>query len=332
MLSKRPFQSSALAFFSACSFFLQAQEELAHCEVLSTSFFGEASVQVHCGEGPEGVGWISSSTPVRKVIMKIRDRKTGRERMTSLKTRAGEEGGWYESVGENRKTKEINNSVVRRLRSYNKGGSLPISLYIPGGCGSNKIFHAVTFDFFKDPNDVEFFKEDEECSWLNENDTNWREGVKGIGKNEDIVFVRYVLPPSTKVYYDKSGEKLKGDISTFNVQTEYDELHCEELGDTFVLRDYKGNVCSNVQMCFGNEAWCSAPNKREHFQFFNYGCKALEDGTCPPPTDCIFGENSFYANKYYAEYMESFGKSKFYDFENAGSSSSRSKPRSKGVR
>ena len=335
---KKIFQHSVLVFLP-CPFFLQATEELSYCEVLSTSFSGSTSVQVHCGEGPEGVGWISNSTPVRKVIMKLRDQETGRERMISLEPRAGREGDWYEIAAKNY-------ILSKAGRGGIKGGSLPIGLYIPGGCGSSKIsqaLHNLTFNFFKDDNDTEFFKEDEECSWLNENDTNWREGVRDIEENEEVVFVRYALPPSTKVYYDnyedvhlhdprlknnKSNRKFKGEISTFNVQTKYSDLHCEGLGDTFVLNSKNvGRKCTHVQMCFGEEAWCSAPNNREHFKFLNYGCKALEDGFCPSPTDCIFGENSFYASYDYAKFMESqggnsFDLNRFYDFEDAGPSSS----------
>ena len=144
--------------------------------------------------------------------------------------------------------------------------------------------------------------EDEECSWLNVNDTNWRTAVPGIRQNEDVLHIRYEIEPDTRVYHTKDGGR-KGLLSTFYVQSSRDSFHCESLEDPIVLSP-TNNRCDpkkTVPMCMGNHAWCSSGNAREHFEFLKYGCKALADGSCPSITDCIFGNDSFYSIKGYVE-------------------------------
>ena len=199
-----------------------------------------------------------------------------------------------------------------------------------------KIFHSVTFDVFKDEkSDTDFFKTDEECAWLNSNDTNWRKAVEEIKEDEEVVFVRYGITPNAEVYYDKNGEQFKGRISTFYKQASHDDLHCEALKEPFVLKspDNVSVECRSqpsselVQMCFGELAWCSSLSNREHFEFVDYGCKALEDGTCPSVKDCIFGENSFYASTDYRIRIPfSFDQRFFYNLEEYKDQSSPSSP------
>ena len=292
-------------------------DELALCEVLQTSFFGSAPVQVQCGEGPEGVGWISNNAKIHKIALKLRDRDTYRERILFQSTRMGPNtGGELEYAGENKFKR-----LMGYIDNYYIGGRedpMSIGLFIPGGCGSNKIFNALTFDLFKD--DKEFFTEDEECAWLNARDTNWRTAVPGIEENEDILYVRYALEPSTTVYYDKDGEEEKGFLSTFYVQSSRDDFYCESLEDPLVL-SFNNNRCDTkktIPMCIGRSAWCSAPNAREHFEFLKYGCKALADGSCPSVTDCIFGKDSFYSSKEYVDQVAGISigvKKHFYNFD-----------------
>ena len=131
MYFKKLFQYSILIGVAFGPTFLLADDEPIFCEVLSTEFFGEKSIQVQCGEGPEGIGWISSSTKLQRVVMKLHDQKTGHHRMISLETFG--EGGVLESLG-------FNHFGLVRNHFTDLPIDLPIGLYIPGGCGSNKNF------------------------------------------------------------------------------------------------------------------------------------------------------------------------------------------------
>ena len=260
----------------------------AWCEVLNTSFYGSHGVQVQCGEGPEKIGWISNNAQLEKIALKVRDKDTGWERTVFRRTdpdRPGV-GGTKETLSFNQEGSDGNNFF-----------SQPVSLYIPGGCGSSKIFHTLTLGVLKDNDEL---KEDEECSWLNESDTNWRSAIKGIKENENIVSIRYALHPDTPVYSDKEGNKQKGKISDFNVSTSVDELHCEAIGNTYVLaqKGIEGIPFCGPRMCLGENAICSS-NGREYFEFPEYGCTIDSGAKCPTPKECIFGEGSFYFNESY---------------------------------
>ena len=271
-------------------------DKLVWCEVLQTSFFGSAPVQVQCGEDPEAVGWISNNAKIHKIILKLRDRDTGQERMLSRKTQMGPDGGTIEVFGVN-----IWEPLWKFEKDSYRGRPLPIGLFIPGGCGSNKIFNALTFDLFK--NNKRFLTADEECSWLNENNTNWRSVVTGIGRNEDVLYIRYALKPGTRVYYDKAGKERKGTLSTFYVQSSRSDFYCESFEGSPLLLFSNNTKCDSnktVPICIGRSAWCSSPS-REFFEFLKYGCKALEDGSCPSIVDCIFGRDSFYSSHRYIE-------------------------------
>ena len=295
-------------------------DELALCEVLQTSFFGSAPVQVQCGEGPEGVGWISNNARIQQIALKLRDRDTGQERMLFHDTRADAQTGGFHKTFVN----------------YSKDYYLPIGLFIPRGCNSNRInilppsvlefLERFRIEFELDYK--KFLQEDRECALLNENDTNWRSGVPGIRENEDILHVQYALQPSTSIYYDKEGKERKGFLSTFYVQSSRDDFYCESLEDPFVLSPTNTRCDSKktVPICIGKFAWCSSSNAREHFEFLKYGCKALEDRSCPSLTDCILGEDSFYSSE---EYVEKTGISigvtqRFYHFDQENNKSSQS--------
>ena len=306
------------SFLAIFFLFLQVSrvqgEEQALCEVLQTSFFGSAPVQVQCGEGPEGLGWISNDAKIQKIALRLRDQETGQERMLFQSTRTGpNKGGTGEGLFIN-----ATNWRWRNGERVHENKPMSIGLLIPGGCGSNKIFNTLTFDLFRD--DKKFLEDDEECSWLNENDSNWRTAVSGIGENEDVLYIRYALEPSTPVYYDKDGKEEKGFLSTFYVQSSRDDFYCESLEDPLFLF-FNSNRCETkktVPMCIGRSAWCSAPNAREHFEFLKYGCKALPDGSCPSITDCILGEDSFYSHKEYVDQVAGIStgvKKYFYNFD-----------------
>ena len=265
----------------------------AWCEVLNTSFYGSHGVQVQCGEGPEKIGWISNNAQLQKIVLKVRDKDTGQERKVFLRTNPNRPGvgGTKETLTFNQEGSEGNNS-------------LPISLYIPGGCGSSKIFHAVTLGSLKDNDEL---KEDEECSWLNENDTNWRSAIKGIKENENIVSIRYGLHPDTPVYSDQEGNEQKGEISEFRDLTSFGELRCENVGKNYIIEGNKERGFSlslmcryngGAYFCVGEKAICSN-GRGAYFEFPEYGCK----GPCPTLEKCIFGEDSFYFNKAYYHFI-----------------------------
>ena len=312
----------------------QDVDKIALCEILQTSFSGSKPVRVQCGEGPEGIGWISNDARIDRVVVKLRDRETGQERELFHSTLGGpNKGGFYEHFEKNLRGDGIYSSG----RMSNK--PLPIGLFIPGGCDdSHSSMLEILTRFRREPDDKRFFQEHRECTLFNEKEWiwrsvvpvrggrdvlyGWRSGVPGIGENEDILHVQYALQPSTPIYYDREGNVRKGILSTFYFQSSYDDIHCESLKDPFVLNypsrylkaivhgegRAKGSIQSRrcyafdkekIPLCLGNSALCSTPNSGEHFEFLKYGCKALPSGSCPPIADCILGEDSFYSSTDY---------------------------------
>ena len=248
----------------------QDVDKIALCEILQTSFYGSKPVQVQCGEGPEGIGWISNDARIERIVLKLRDRETGQERELFHSALGGRyKGGFFYEY-----QKWLYDEGVRTglRKNYSKGYGplyggmpnkpLPIGLFIPGGCDDShsSISNILPSDFRKfldrfrivrKPDYKRFFQEHRECILFNEKEWiwrsvvpvrggrdvlyGWRSAVPGIRANEDILHVQYALQPSTPIYYDKEGKEQKGTLLEFYVQSSRDDFYCESLEDPFVL-------------------------------------------------------------------------------------------------